>query len=96
MYFEKLLTHVWRIGREVPEPVEGTLILMEMRHPVPELAEGSRTRMTLIQQIITDKIGVKLSKPLYAFVIFPYSPLWLAFCLINVHSSLSFMKNVLL
>ena len=42
MYFEKLLTHVCRIGREaeVPEPVEGTLILMDMRDPVPELAEG--------------------------------------------------------
>ena len=36
-------------GKEVPEPVEGTFILMEMRHPMPELAEGSRTRMTLIQ-----------------------------------------------
>ena len=48
MYIEKLFTHVWRIG--VPEPVEGTFILMEMRHTVPELAEGSGTRM-----IFTDK-----------------------------------------
>ena len=30
------LTERWR----VPEPVEGTFILMAMNYPVPELAEG--------------------------------------------------------
>ena len=67
MYIEKLLTHVWRIG--VPEPVEGTFILMEMCHTVPELVEGSGTRMTLMQQIFTDKICVNLFNPCYSCTI---------------------------
>ena len=52
VYIEKLLTHVWRIG--VPEPVEGTLIIMVMSAPVPEPAEG----INFMDKVVGIKYGL--------------------------------------
>ena len=56
MYFEKLLTHVCRIGREaeVPEPVEGTTTLIEMRDrclSLPKAMDRMSPKMIVLSEI---------------------------------------------